>query len=363
MLYVGIDQHKRHLTICIRDEQGEIVLRRQVKTTWTEVDRFLGLLQAWSEPDNGYVAILEVCGFNDWLIERLNRLGCSQVYVIAPPTRVRQKTDRRDAAKLSELLWINRDRIATGQRLIHVSVVYQPTKAEQYDRHLTRLRHRLGQELTRVKNNIKGILRRHNLEQECPTKGMFTQTALRWLTQLSLPEMHRIELSQRLAQYEFYRSEMDRIDALIYVRARSNTSVLLLRTLPKIGNYTALALLAYIGPIDRFPRARSLANFFGITPGCRNSGESDRPGSITKAGHPFVRFLLGQMVLHALRGDVGLRQWYRQVKHRRGAKIARVAVMRRLCESLWHMLSKREAYQPVGSQQAASARPHSRPAA
>ncbi len=32
MLFGGIDQHKRHLTICVRDEQGEIGSRRQVST-------------------------------------------------------------------------------------------------------------------------------------------------------------------------------------------------------------------------------------------------------------------------------------------------------------------------------------------
>jgi transposase len=166
-----------------------------------------------------------------------------------------------------------------------------------------------------------------------------------------------------LAQYKLFASQTKRVDELILLRAGHNKSVPLLRTLPRIGNYTALALWAYIGPIQRFPRAKSLANFFGITPGCRNSGDSDRPGSITKAGHPFVRFLLAQMVLHALRGDPGLRQWYRRVKRRRGAKIARVAVMRRLCEALWHMLSQRETYRPVDLGRRMSGTPQSRPAA
>ena len=175
--------------------------------------------------------------------------------------------------------------------------------------------------------------------------------------------MDRIELNLRLDQYDLYRSQIDRIDNLIRLRGASNPSVPLLRTVAKIGDYTALGLLAHIGRIDRFPRARSLANFFGITPGCRNSGDTDRPGSITKAGHPFVRFLLAQMVLNALRADPGLRRWYRRVKGRRGSKIARVAVMRRLCEAIWHVLSQQQAYKPVGSQQVVSTTPHSRPAA
>ena len=120
MLFVGIDQHKRHLTVCVRDEQGEIVFRRQVRTRWEEVDRFLGLLQERGAVHGGYVAVMEVCGFNGWLIKRLTQWGCGRVCVISAPERVRQKTDRRDAAKLSELLWINRDRIAAGQSFFGV---------------------------------------------------------------------------------------------------------------------------------------------------------------------------------------------------------------------------------------------------
>ncbi len=363
MLFVGIDQHKRHLTICVRNEQGEIDLRRQVSTRWEEVDRFLASLPERAAEHGGHVAVMEVCGFNGWLIKRLEQWGCKRVYVISAPDRVRQKTDRRDAAKLSELLWINRDRIAAGQSLVHVSEVYQPTEQAQYDRQLTHLRYRLGRALTRAKNRIKGILRRHNLEQECPTKGGFTQAALRWLGVVELPGLDRLELDMGLAEYRLYAQQLVEVTAMIEKRAAKNAQVRRIRTMPKPGAYTALALVAHIGPIERFPHARSLSNYFGITPGCRNSGDTDRPGSITKAGHPFIRFLLAQMVLHALRGDSGLRRWYRRVKRRRGSKVARVAVMRRLCESIWHMLSRKEDYQHVDCRGEGDGKKACRPAA
>ena len=363
MLFVGIDQHKRHLTICVRNEQGEIDLRRQVSTRWEEVDRFLASLRERAAEQGGYVAVVEVCGFNGWLIKRLTQWGCKRVYVIKAPDRVRQKTDRRDAAKLSELLWINRDRIAAGQSLVHVSEVYQPTEQAQHDRQLTHLRYRLGRALTRAKNRIKGILRRHNLEQECPTKGGFTKTALRWLSVVELPGLDRLELDMALAEYHLYGQQLADVMVMIEQRAAKNTEVRRIRTMPKPGAYTALALVAHIGPIERFPHARSLSNYFGITPGCRNSGDTDRPGSITKAGHPFIRFLLAQMVLHALRGDAGLRRWYQRVKRRRGGKVARVAVMRRFCESIWHMLSKKEDYQQVDCRGEGNGKKACRPAA
>lgn len=347
MQFVGIDQHKRHLTISVRTEQGEVALRRQVSTQWEEVDRFLAALRTRTAEAGGYVAVMEVCGFNEWLIRRLEQWGCRRVYVISAPDRLRQKTDRRDASKLSELLWINRDRIAESRNLVHVSEVYQPTAQEQYDRQLTHLRYRQGRALTRVKNSLKGILRRHNLEQECPTKGSFTRAALRWMEVVQLPPLDRMELDMRLEEYRLLARHVATTEDRIEKRAAGNSAVCRIRTMPKPGVYTALALAAHIGSIRRFPRARSLSNYFGITPGCRNSGNTDRPGGITKAGHPVVRFLLAQMVLHALRGDPGLRRWYQHVKRRRGSKVARVAVMRRLCESIWHMLRKGEDYQYV----------------
>ena len=37
MLYLGIDQHQRQLTVNLRNEAGDIVLRRQVSTEWERV--------------------------------------------------------------------------------------------------------------------------------------------------------------------------------------------------------------------------------------------------------------------------------------------------------------------------------------
>jgi hypothetical protein len=53
---------------------------------------------------------------------------------------------------------------------------------------------------------------------------------------------------------------------------------------------------------------------------------------------------LGQLVLHVLRRDPAMRAWYGRIKRRRGSKIARVAVMRRLATIIWHMVKNHEAY-------------------
>jgi transposase len=355
---MGIDQHRQHLTICLRNAQGQVIWQRQVKTLWPQVAAFLAEMDRRSVPAGGYAAVMEVCGFNDWLVRRLQQHTCRRVYVVKAPDRVRQKTDRRDAAKLSELLWLNRDRIASGLSLLHIKEVHDPGPQAGEDRQLVHLRLRLGQSLTRLKNRIKYLLRKHNLEQECPTQELFCQRGHRWLKTIPLPELDALELNLWLEQYDLHVLQIQQVSQQIDQRAEHHPTVGLLRTLGKMGSYTALALAAHIGSIERFPTARSLSNYFGIVPSCRNSGQKDHPGSITKAGHPVVRFLLGQLILHALRADPGLRHWYRQIKRRRGAKIARVAVMRRLCESIWHMLKKKEPYQlvkqPSAAQQSAA---------
>ena len=43
-----------------------------------------------------------------------------------------------------------------------------------------------------------------------------------------------------------------------------------------------------------------------------------------------------------------MKEWYRRIKTRRGSKIARVAVMRRLTVVIWNMLKHQEAYQCGG---------------
>jgi hypothetical protein len=77
----------------------------------------------------------------------------------------------------------------------------------------------------------------------------------------------------------------------------------------------------------------------------RLAGASDF-GGITKEGSRLVRFLLAQLVVNMLREDGEMRSWYKEIKRRRGSKIARVAVMRRMAVIIWHMLKKREAWQP-----------------
>jgi transposase len=345
MLYVGIDQHRKQLTVSVRDESGNVILRRQVSTEWKKVRGFFDEMRELASPHGGYLAVVEICGFNQWLLKLLPEHGCQNTIVVQPGEQSSHKTDRRDASALSEILWINRERIAQDLPVRGLRRIQVPDAEEQNDRRLTSLRHDVGRELTRTINRIKAVLRRHNLEQECPTKGIQTQRARKWLNQLSVSAVERAELNHQLARQDLLRKQLKQLQSEIMQRYEAHPIARLISTMPGAAAYSSLGLASRIGDIRRFKHPRSLANYWGLAPGSRNSGEAkQRLGGITKQGSALARFLLGQLVLHVLRKDAWMRMWFRGIKRRRGSKIARVAVMRRLATILWHMVSRNEPY-------------------
>ena len=111
MLYLSIDQRKHHLTINIRNEQGEVMQKGQISTNHADIDEFFVAFAKKARKHRGSMAIVEVCGFNDWLLEKLKRTGCSETVVIQPEKSALNKTDKRDADALGELLWNNCNRL------------------------------------------------------------------------------------------------------------------------------------------------------------------------------------------------------------------------------------------------------------
>lgn len=347
MLYIGIDLHSKQLTVSLRNEAGDVVLRRQVSTRSAKVEEFLE--QVYELDDGRYVALLEVCGFQDWLVRRLQAdERCQEVVLIQPEQTSRRKTDQRDANRLSEVLWVNRQRLLAGAKVQGIRRVQIPTDEDRQDRQLTSQRQRLGRRRTQTINQLRNVLRRNNLEWDRPTKGFQTQKVRAWLKTVALDETDRLEVGQLLEQWALWDRQIAQLDERIAARFQQHAGAQLLGTLRGVSCYMALAIICRIGEIQRFKSGRSLANFFGLTPSSRSSGEKERLGAITKQGSQIVRFLLGQLVLHMLRTDGKLRNWYKGIKKRRGSKIARVAVMRRLTVILWHMLSEQEPYRPGG---------------
>ena len=348
MFYLGIDQHAKQLTVNLRDENGDVVLRRQVSTQPEKVlEFFQRLTRRCAEANCSFWAIVEVCGFNDWLLEMLRNFRCNRILLVQPEETDRRKTDRRDAAKLSEQLWMFRDRIANGKHIDQLKIVNIPNSVVQQQRRLTNLRKDARASRSRAINQIKHILRRHNLQHEMPTKTFPSKAALAWLPTLELSTADKLELRQHVEDLDRYSLRVAELDAAIAELSQDDEDVKLLMQTAGIAQFSAVALASRIAGINRFKRPQSLANYFGLTPGSRNSGEKTRLGRITKAGSAMARWVLGQASKHILRTDPAMRAWFKKIKRKKGSGVARVAVMRRMACIIWHMLTKRKTYAEI----------------
>ena len=63
MLYLGIDQHARQITISLRNEGGDVIQARQVSTRREKIATFFDdLTRKRAQDGESFVAVLEVCG-------------------------------------------------------------------------------------------------------------------------------------------------------------------------------------------------------------------------------------------------------------------------------------------------------------
>jgi transposase len=345
MLYLAIDQHRDQLTINLRNEQGDVIQKDQISTKHDATNDFFDKLSRQAGRCRGHMAIIEVCGFNHWLIEKLKEYKCSEIVVMQPDRSSNKKTDKRDANALGELLWNNRKRLQNGERPNGIRRIIPASQKDTDVRQLSNLRQFLVTQRTRLINKIKGILNKHNVQQDAPTKLSWTNKFRKWLETATLPCVDRIEVDAHLESWKTYNKQILTIEMELAKRTEDNKEVAKIAAIPGISAMGASTLLSRIGDIKRFKNPDSLANYFGLTPGCHNTAGKQRLGGITKAGSPAVRQVLNFAVNHVVRKDPEMKAWHKKIKTRRGAKIARVAVMRKLTTIIWHMLRWDKPYQ------------------
>ena len=113
-----------------------------------------------------------------------------------------------------------------------------------------------------------------------------------------------------------------------------------LRTHPGVGPLTALAFVLIIGRAERFQCGKQIACYLGLVPLEDSSGDRRRLGHITKQGNSLLRFLLVEAAQVTVRSDQQWRSKYFHLAMRRGRKIAKVAMARRLAVRMYWMWRK-----------------------
>ena len=118
---------------------------------------------------------------------------------------------------------------------------------------------------------------------------------------------------------------------------------------PGVGPVTALAFVAALDEVTRFSSAHQVGSYLGLVPSEYSSGERQHRGRILRSAHPHVQSLLIQAAWRMSRSSnaktAALRAWADAITHRRGKKVAMVALARRLARILFGMWRDQTEYQ------------------
>jgi transposase len=312
---VGIDLHKRRSHLAALDEQGRKILSRRIEN---DPAIFRELL---SEIDGESKVALEATYGWEWLADVLEEAGYE--LHLAHPLRTkaiasaRVKTDSVDALTLAHLL-----------RTDLLPEAYIAPREVRDLRDLLRHRVALTQMRSALKNRVHALIARQGIRHD--HSDLFGKAGLAFLAQLELREPPRRRLDSLLALIADFDREIAATTREIDQRARRDDRVDVLCQIRGVGPYTAMLVIAEIGDITRFAKARKLCAWAGLTPTVRSSDGKARLGHITRQGSRPLRWALVEAAQHSVRGGGPLRQDFERIAKRRGRKIAKVAVARKI---------------------------------
>jgi transposase len=236
------------------------------------------------------------------------------------------KTDKRDARALCEAL-----RSGAYHEIHRASDAQRAMRAE------LAVRDALVRTRSRYVAIIKAFVRREGLRL---AGGATEHTAVK-LAALPLPAATREQLRPIIALLTPLNAAIEAADASLATQAEASAVVQRLQTLPGIGPVTALAFVAALDDIKRFPDAHQVQAYLGLVPSEYSSGERQRRGRITKRGDARMRWLLVEAGGRVLRSTnlqlTALKAWGERIAARRGKRIAVVALARRLAGILYAM--------------------------
>jgi len=246
--------------------------------------------------------------------------------------RVRkQKTDRQDAQLILRLLREDRFR-----------QIWVPSWENRDLRQLLWHRHRMVQARTRIMNQLQAVALNEGLRCK---KGLWREAGRKQLEAFPLAPWASRRRRDLLELLDRLNPTIAELTQAIEQEVEKCAEAQRLMTHPGVGALTALGFVLIIGRTERFRCGKQIASYLGLVPSEESSGERRRLGHISKQGNSLVRFLLVEAAQVTVRSDPEWRSKYFHLAMRRGRKIAKVAMARRLAVRLYWMWRKNWDYE------------------
>jgi transposase len=171
-----------------------------------------------------------------------------------------------------------------------------------------------------------------------PVTDVFGKLGRRWLAGLERSPAARMVVNTWLRT-------VDHLDGLIAEQTRElermageDTRARWLQTVPGIGAYSAMVILAEVGDIERFGTKRALASYAGLVPAVRESAGKYRRGGIGHQGSGTLRWIMLQVAQVAARHSPAARAWIQRLRKRKPPQVAKIALARKLLTAVWALL-------------------------
>jgi transposase len=331
MQYLGIDWGTRRAAWCALSEAGELI----EGTVSADEDGLLRLVARLGPDVRGCI---EMMSGAVWVRDRLAE--CGWVIEIADARKVKAlaplacKTDRIDARVLADLA--RRDLVPT---------VWVPSLDDRALRERLRRRAHLVRLRTSAVNRSFGVLTQWGLRRNLT--ALRKPGAIDELAEQGVPEVWRQSIATLLGVIDDLDRQLAPLERELRPVARADERAGLLMTIPGVAELLGLTLACEIGDISRFPSARKLVGYAGLTPRVKQSGQSSRTGRLSKAGPATLRWAAVEASQQAWRPTNPWHDLYTGIKRRHGkSNPAKAAVARQVLIAAWHVLALQQPFKP-----------------
>jgi transposase len=344
MNHLGIDVGKRKCRAALKDDKGKILDEFFFGNDGDGIHNLLSRIQSHGKCSTR--AVLESTGnmwmkIHDTLEENEIDTKLANPYKTRIIAEAKIKSDKLDARILSDLLRTD---------LIYES--YVPNKEDRDRRSLVRHRITLSRTKTKLVNKVHSILDKYDYQTNLT--DIFSKSGIEWLRSLSsqVTPVDRIILDSSIASIETINQQIATVSKEIskYASSLDNKDVKILLSITGIDIFSAMLISTEIVDVKRFSTPWKLVSYAGLAPSIRESSGKTKTGKITKQGSPWLRWILVQCALTAIRYDAHLRTFYDRIRNRKGHATAIVATAKELLVIIWYMLNRNELYRYMDKQ-------------
>jgi transposase len=167
---------------------------------------------------------------------------------------------------------------------------------------------------------------------------LFGKAGREFLASVELPEGSRRRLERLMSLIGDFDREITATTREIDARAKTAERVKVLCTIRGVGRYTAMLIIAEVGDVKRFPTARHLCAWAGLTPSVRSSDGKARLGHLSPQGSPALRWARTEAAQKIPTGAGPLRATFDRIAKRRGRNVARFAVAHQILTLCYYAL-------------------------